>query len=345
MFIDNTEEMDEMRRLSKYLGVQASETTTLVNLAQILFHMSDYCRAISFYKKLLTELPDDLPLVINCLSIMGQSYKSEPNLSLESFEQSLELQLKYDPDDQKMLASIYNNLGLAHRRLQSNKEIIIQYYEKAFQMCVSDPDQKNIDWCLAATFLNNMVTADPTGDSNSALERERLVLDIRLKFLPLSHPLVATTYNTLAEIYSSRGEFEEALEHYNEALRIKRRYLPNESVSVAQTHSSIALLYLQKGDYELLSFVINNLAVTYIRLARYDEALECFSMHKTMITGHLSENYYDHGAILKNMGQLYMLQGNMNKSMEFYMLALEFYHRINLIKAPVVAQIYFYMGE
>ncbi|CAF0887744.1 unnamed protein product [Rotaria sp. Silwood1] len=45
------------------------------------------------------------------------------------------------------------------------------------------------------------------------------------------------------------------------------------------------------------------------------------------------------------MGRVHMLQGKMNKSMEFYMLALEFFHRINLIKAPVVAQIYFYMGE
>ncbi|CAF2405286.1 unnamed protein product [Rotaria sp. Silwood2] len=384
IFIDSTEEMEEMHKLSEYLGIYSHESTTLANLAQILFLMSDYCRAISFCQKILSEMPDNLPLAIHCLNIMGESYKNEPTLALQSFEQALELQLKYNPTDRKSLATIYNNLGFAHRRLRSNNEIVIHYYEKALEMYVTDSDPENIDWCLVATFLNNMVTADPTSDSNLALKREQLVLDIRLKFLPLSHPLVASTHTVLADIYSSRSEFDEALEHYNEALRIKLRYLPNEHVSIASVRSSIALLYLNKGDYEmsvdqkaaaeesyakslelntsilstllslklslatdyeLLSFVINNLGVVYTRLNRYDEALEYLSMHKIMITKHLPENHYNYGAILKNIGRVYMFQGKMDKSMEYYMLALDFFHHINLTKASIVAQIYFYMGE
>ncbi|CAF4611518.1 unnamed protein product [Rotaria sp. Silwood1] len=90
------------------------------------------------------EMPDNLPLAIDCLCIMGQSYKNEPTLALQSFEQALELQLKYNQYDRKSLAPIYNNLGFAHRRLGSDKEIapvvaqiyfyMGEWYEQMHQM-------------------------------------------------------------------------------------------------------------------------------------------------------------------------------------------------------------------
>jgi tetratricopeptide (TPR) repeat protein len=275
-------------------------------------------------------------------------------------------------------------MGFAHRRLESDKQLVVYYYEKAVQILLNIFDKNKIDWCLMATVLNNLVAAQPHGDLDLALERERLVLDIRLKHLPLSHPLVATTHTTLSEIYLSRGEFEEAIVHSNEALRIKLTYLPSGHPSIATTYSSMGLLYLYKGDYEitkdqkemseksykkslelnyqafdvlssggssssthyaLISFLYNNCGVVYTRLGRLDEALDCFNIVTNTTLPHLPDNHDLHGASLKNKGKIFTLQGNMSKGMEYYNLALEFYKRIGLSNSLRMAQIYFNIGE
>jgi len=275
-------------------------------------------------------------------------------------------------------------MGFAHRRLESDKHLVAYYYEKALQMCTNIFDKNETDWGLMATILNNLVTAQPHGDHDLALERERLVLDIRLKHLPLSHPLIATTHATLSEIYLSRGEYEEALTHSDEALRIKLKYLPSGHPSIATTYSTIALLYLHKGDYEalkdqkemseksyskslqlnyqafdvlssggssssthyeLISFLYNNCGVIYIRLGRLNEALDCFNITTNTTLKHLTDNHDLHGASLKNKGKVFTLQGDMSEGMKYYNLAIEFYNRIGLSSSVRMAQIYFNIGE
>lgn len=292
--------------------------------------------------------------------------------------------MQYDPNDFQTLAAIYNNIGFAHRRLESDKQLTIGYYEKALQMCTNVFDKNETDWTLMATILNNLVTAQPHGDLDLALERERVVLDIRLKYLPLSHPLIATTYTTLSEIYLSRGEFEDALIHSNQALRIKLKYLPNSHSSIATAYSTVALLYLYQGDYEamkdlkqmseesynkslesnyqafhillsdgtssstnyhLIAFLYNNCGVVYIRLGRLDDALDCFNIITNTVLQHLPDNNDMHGALLKNKGKIFTLQGNMSKGMKYYNLTIKFYDRIGLSNSLRIAQIYFNIGE
>jgi len=88
-----------MRELKKHLGVSPGKTTTMADLAYLLFLMGDFGRAIDFCKKLLHSVPNNLSLTTKCYNIMGQAYKNEPNLALQSFENELKLQLQYDPND------------------------------------------------------------------------------------------------------------------------------------------------------------------------------------------------------------------------------------------------------
>ena len=382
---DSTDEMQEMHTLSESLGIQQNQPTTLAHLAHIFFFMSDYDHAIAFCHKSISEESDNIPATIHSLCILGQACVNDFKIALDYFEQALKLQLEYDSKEENMLASIYNNLGFAHRRLQSEKNIVMSYYEKAYEMCTSNSHEENVNWCLAATILNNMVTADSHGDSDVALERELLVLNIRCQRLPLSHPLISATHRVLGEIYCSRGDFENALEHFDQALQLRVKYLSNQHVSIFELYASIGLLYLYKGDYEMttleqkdaaidsynkslqlysevfnslissqlhgetdymeLSAVLNGIGVVYTRLERYDEALDFLSMHQSSIASYLPKKYYDHGAVLKNIGRIYMLQGKMEKSMEFYTQALDFFEEINLSISSIVAQINFYMGE
>ena len=74
-----------------------------------------------------------------------------------------------------------------------------------------------------------------------------------------------------------------------------------------------------------LSFAINNLGVLYTRLNQYDIALDYLLMHATTIAQYLPRNYYDRGAVLKNLGHVYMLQGKMEERMKYYMRAMQFF--------------------
>ncbi|CAF0748711.1 unnamed protein product [Adineta steineri] len=373
-----------MVKLSAHLRIDPIQTTTIADLAYLLLLMDDYNRTISFCQTLLKEVSDDYKLTIRCYNIMGQAYINEPELALQSYENALTLQLQYDTTDFDSLATIYNNIGRVHRLLASPTHVIVDYYEKALEMCRTVPDDKQINWLLMATIINNLVTAQPYADSDLNLEREQFVLGIRLKYLPLSHPLIAATYQVLAEIHSDRHDFEEAVLHSNEVLCITRKYLPNGHSSIAAAYYSAASLYLRKGDYEatqdqkemskksylkslelnhqafdiissgelsssinysLMSVLYNDCGAIYIRLARFDEALDCFNTATNTTLRYVPANDDLHGASLNNKGKIFTLTNNMSQGMEYYKLAIDFYKRTNAINSIRVPSIYFNIGQ
>lgn len=380
IFVQSTGELEEMSELSMYLG----KMTTMAHLADLLFFMGDYSRAISFCQRALREFRDNWHLAVHCYSIMGKAYENQPELALQSFENALEIQLQYNPMDYNGLAAMYNNMGFAHHKLKSNSQVVVNYYETALKMCQSVVDTNSTDWCLMATILNNLVTCRAHDDIDLALEREQLVLEIRLKYLPLSHPLVAITHSTLAEIYSERAEYDEALTHYEEALRIKLKYLPNDHPSIAQIYCDIGLHSLYKGDsemntehyavartsykksmkasleaidfasstesslptnYALLCFCINTCGVIYTRLNRFDDAIKCFDTLINILNQHLSVDHALHIAFFRNRGRIFTLHGDMQRGMEYYEYAIKFCDQINLKNSAEKAQIYLNVAE
>ncbi|CAF1025176.1 unnamed protein product [Adineta steineri] len=383
VFLENTPEIEEMRKLSSHLKSHQGQTN-MVDLADLLYLMGNHSRAISFCQKFLSENHDNWSLAISCYCIMGQAYASQPELALQTFEKALELQLQYNSTDYYSCATMYNNMGFAHNRLQSDKQVTISYYERALEICTSISDKEEADWCLMATILNNLVTSHSDEDIDLALKREHLVLDIRLKYLPLSHPLVATTHSTLAQIYSTKGEYKEASIHYDEALYIMLKYLPNNHPSISSIHHSVGLHYLFKGDYEmntgheaaskisyekslklscdaldylssgdsstsidydLFCYCTNTCGVVYMRLARLDDAIKCFDKLITTINEHLSANHQLHIAFLRNRGKIFTLHGEKNKSMEFYERAIRFCDQTGLENSFEKAQVYLNIAE
>ncbi|UJR18526.1 hypothetical protein I4U23_005432 [Adineta vaga] len=384
LFVESTTETEEMRELSKHLGTRQNQTTTMADLAYLLFFMGDYSRTISFCQKLLSEVRDSWSLTIRCYSTMGQAYENHPELALQSFENALELQLQYNPSDYNSLATMYNNMGWIHRRLESDVQVVVNYYERALQMCTSVSDKNEMEWCLMATILNNLVTTRPHGQGDLALERERTVLDIRLKYLPLSHPLVAATHIVLAQIYSERGEYEDALIHYEEALRLRHKYLPNGHSSIVSVYHDIGLHNLYKGDhemnagyhtasrtsykkslkfssdafdfllssessistnYKLICLCINTCGVICARLNRFDEAIKYFGLLINTIKQHLPIDHSLHAAFLRNRGSIFTLHGDMNRGMEYYECAVKFCDQIGLENSAEKAQVYLNIGE
>ncbi|UJR38857.1 hypothetical protein I4U23_031523 [Adineta vaga] len=325
--------------------------------------MNDHSRAKVFCQKALSEAHDNWSLALTCYNQLGRAYEQEPELALWSCEKALELQLRYNPADHHTLASIYNNIDLVHLRLQSDKQVTTNYYEKALEICISIPDENEIKWDLYATILNNLATFQLYDDIDLVLEKEHLALDIRLKYLPLSHPVVGTTHRILATFYSLKAEYDKAFIHFNEALHIKLKYSPNNDSSIYQLYHDISLSTLYKGDYEinagheaaakvsyetalkfssdaidhlssnelststkysLLCYCVNICGVLYTRLNRFNDAIECFNKLINILNQHLPTNDPLHIAFFRNRGRVFTLQGNLNTGMEYYENAIKF---------------------
>ncbi len=59
------------------------------------------------------------------------------------------------------------------------------------------------------------------------------------KSLPKDHPDLATSYNSLGNLYQRKGEYDPALENYIESLRIRKKSLPKDHPSLATSYNSL----------------------------------------------------------------------------------------------------------
>ncbi|MFM7449309.1 MAG: tetratricopeptide repeat protein [Leptolyngbyaceae cyanobacterium] len=107
-------------------------------------------------------------------------------------------------------------------------------------------------------------------------------------------PLLATSLNSLAQLYASQGRYEEAEPLLREALQLRRELLGERNPDVATSLNNLALLYNAQGRYEEaeplyrealqlrrellgdrhpdVATSLNNLALLYKDQGRYEEA-------------------------------------------------------------------------
>ena len=82
-----------------------------------------------------------------------------------------------------------------------------------------------------------------------ALEWYDKALVIFERVLGTEHPDTASTYNSIALVYSYQGEYGRALEWYFKALTIYERVLGTEHPDTASTYHNIAGIYSYQGEY------------------------------------------------------------------------------------------------
>jgi len=85
---------------------------------------------------------------------------------------------------------------------------------------------------------------------SDALKWHKKALAIREKVLGADHPDTATTYNNIAGVYYSLGDYEQALERLEKALAIQEKVLGADHPDTAATYNNIGLVYDSLGDYE-----------------------------------------------------------------------------------------------
>ena len=161
------------------------------------------------------------------------------------------------------------------------------------------------------------------------------------------HLLVARNLNNLAVIYRNQGRYSEAEDFLLEAISIFQNHLPEYTFDFVISLSNLAevlqsteryqdaaslyaeaLTYLAEQNIDDQSFsiattILNNLAEVYSSQGRYQDAIRLHenSLNDMRRRGH--ENHLDIAVALSNLGSLYHIVGDYDKSADFLLESLE----------------------
>jgi tetratricopeptide (TPR) repeat protein len=128
-------------------------------------------------------------------------------------------------------------------------------------------------------------------------------LEIDQKYLPPTHPNVATSYNNIGLVYDSMGEYSKALSSHEKALEIRQKTLPPTHPILASSYNNIGIVYRKMGEYSK--------ALSY-----YEKALQI--SQKTLPPTHPSL-----AASYNNIGVVYYSIGEYLKALSFYQRAVD----------------------
>jgi tetratricopeptide (TPR) repeat protein len=206
---------------------------------------------------------------------------------------SLENALRTAEGDKKV--KVLNELFRAY--INSDPVRAIGYTREALTLANSINDQKGI----AACYNNIGVSYKNQGALDMALENYMHSLEIYTMLQNAEG--IATTKNNIANIYSMKRDYSQALKYFEES------------------HDGFVAL----GDKSKIIGSMNNLGNLHSDLRLYDQALNYYTGAWKM-----SENSSAQFAEpLSNIGNLFYVQGNYQRAVEYYQRALEIVRKKN----------------
>lgn len=218
------------------------DATDLIVCIQYLQQMKKTDHVEKFFLRLLKELPNDHPDISQCfhgLAILA-FFRNDYDLSLQWY-QKLSKELK--TNDPNLVETFYS-IGCVHQK-RFEHQLALKFYQKALDIWQTiDHDQQSL---RMAECLNNMgCIYELERYYSKALACHEQALSIRGQ-----HQVdLGSSYNNIANIYLSLGEYETALQNYNYAFAAKSKSLSTTDPSLAITLRNIGLVYEEDGNVE-----------------------------------------------------------------------------------------------
>jgi tetratricopeptide (TPR) repeat protein len=159
---------------------------------------------------------------------------------------------------------------------------------------------------------------------NKALEYHEKSLEIRKKTVGENHLDVASSYNSIAFLWHSKGDFDLALEYSEKSLEIKLETIGDNHTAVAISFNNIGIIWNSKG---------NNV-----------KALEYFNKSLEIIIKKVGENHSDVAASYNNIGVIWKSKRKYSKAIEFCEISLKIRLKIFGESHPDVASSYSNLG-
>lgn len=218
------------------------DATDLVLCVQILQQMKKDDHAERFFSRLLKELPQDHPDISQCFLALALLAFSRNNydLSLQWYQKLSQILKANDPN----LAETFYSMGCVYQKRVDHQQAL-QYYQKALDTWQTiDNNHRPL---RMAECLNNMGCINELEQLyHKALIYHQQALAIRGE----NQVDLGSSYNNIANVYLSLGEYEVALENYNHALAAKSKSLSTLDPSLALTLRNIGLVYEADEDAE-----------------------------------------------------------------------------------------------
>ncbi len=222
------------------------------------------------------------------------------------------------------------------------------------------PEAQNSLELIEAQRLNQEVMKlHREGKYNQAIPLAKRALLIREKLLGSEHPDVATSLNSLAQLYQAQGNYSKAEPMLKRSLAIREKVLGSEHPYVAASITNLAAIYRLQGSYskaepmlkrslaifeKVLGSEHPNVATTLTYLAslyesqgNYTSAEPLYLRSLAIYEKVLGSEHPHVATTLNNLAGLYRLQGNYQKAEGLFLRSLAIREKVLGSEHPEVA--------
>ena len=222
---------------------------------------------------------------------------------------------------------------------------LLKYYEEKYNTLVNNENRQALAIIIKILKLNSSVRTLSYVELNHFYGTFRRLLPIyQSEFIPAQTDLNATTYNDIAGVFESQGDYKEALLWYQMAMAIREKGLGKEHPDTAAIYNNIAGVYCSQGDYPKAlewrqkaltidekvlgkehpstATTYNNIAFIYSRQGDYQKALEWYQKALTIEEKVLGKEHPSTAISYNNIAFIYSRQGDYQKALEWFQKAL-----------------------
>ncbi|MFY0607243.1 MAG: CHAT domain-containing protein [Cyclobacteriaceae bacterium] len=314
--------------LSKQLKLNGKSSPELIqpyeDMAQVHENLGEFEVAMDYYLKakelkkgdLLNLLPKSLISIARIEDAQGKDAQA-----LESLDDAILANLKYNNGDLATEAFIENNIGTIYNQL-GKYEKALEYLNESLEARLELFGEQSKE--VAQTLTNIANVYQNQGLFKQALSLHLQVMSAEEEMYGMYHPEVALTLVNLGNAYAQNGQYREEIAALKRAERIQRK-------ANGEKHEGLVSVY-------------HNLATAYVNLVDYRSALEYSQKHKELVNllfGNVSEQMGDN---LNTLGMIKHGMGYTSEAFSLYKDALRIFQTMEPQNAIDLATVYNNLG-
>ena len=296
-----------------------------LQLGSVLLRMGHVTKSMEVFEGLLDQTGESEEDFSVYAVLAGTKFGSgEYKEALALYEKALAIQLNTLPPDHRILASIYDCIGLISNCIGDYQKALSSH-EKGLEIQKQSLPPNHSD--LAAPYNNIGTVYFSMGDSPKALSSHEKALEIQKQSLPLNHPDLAASYMNIGNVYFRMGDCSpKALSSYEKALEIQEQSLPPSHPDLGMTYMNIGNVYVSMGDYPKalsynenalenrkqslppnhphLAMSYNNIGVAYEKMGDYSEARRYYKLAVDIVEKSLPPSHPQRQTYGRNLERL-----------------------------------------
>ncbi|CAF0901561.1 unnamed protein product [Adineta ricciae] len=273
----------KMEGLKNFLRQDLFHETALINIAKILFRMSDYNRAEQYCIRAEKELSSDNNDRVGLYQLLGEIYQNgmgDYNKAKEMYDNALSFS-----DNVSQFVKIFGNMGLLQIQMGSYDMALTTLNQAERLSRKYNLSNSSAINTLANICTNIGITYRHKLNFIKSLQYYRHALDLKLQIVPELDPSLAALYSNIGNLSCITCDYEASLKAYENALKIQLQCLPEK-------HKDLATVY-------------NNIALVYVTTERYSQALENFKKSLNMFEALLDADHPAIATLYHNIGDTY----------------------------------------